>query len=150
MVMIRPRGGDFVYSDVEIEAMESTIGFCKQASIAGVVFGLLTRKKTIDSEKTRRLVRLALPMEVTFHKAIDHSVDVLQSFRELNAIEGVSRVLTSGGRDTAWNGRKVLKAMNDLPGRRIELIAAGKVLPENREQLAAYTGVTELHGKGIV
>jgi copper homeostasis protein len=150
MVMIRPRGGDFVHTDAEIEAMALDIELFRQAGVAGVVFGLLSAEKTIDSENTKRLVSLAWPMAVTFHKAIDHSFDVLESFRELNGIDGISRVLTSGGGATAWNGRDVLRAMNDLPGRRIAIIAAGNVLPGNRERLADYTGVGELHGRRIV
>ena len=150
MAMVRPRGGNFVYSELEIKQMESQIEFFKQAGVAGVVFGLLTREGAIDIENTRRLAKLASPLEVTFHKAIDHSVDVYQSFKELNAIEEVTRVLTSGGKDTAWNGRDLLKQMQAMPDRRIKIIAAGKVTPENRTQIAEFTGVAELHGKRIV
>ena len=150
MAMVRLRGGDFVYSELEIQQMESEIAFFKQAGVAGVVFGLLTKEGTIDIENTLRLARLASPMEVTFHKAIDYTIDVYQAFRELNAIEGITRVLTSGGKDTAWNGREIIKQMQELPGRNIRIIAAGKVIPENRIQVAEYTGVAELHGKWIV
>lgn len=150
MAMVRPRGGDFIYSEDEIQQMGAEIEFFKQSGVAGVVFGLLTKDGEIDVKNTSRLARLAMPLEVTFHKAIDYSSNVLNSFQQLNAIEGITRVLTSGGKDTAWNGRDVLKQMQDLPGRRIKIIAAGKVLPENREQIAAYTGAGELHGKRIV
>lgn len=150
MAMVRPRGGPFAYSEDEIKQMESEIDFFKKAGVAGVVFGLLTPDGDIDIENTRRLAQLASPLEVTFHKAIDYSVDLFKSFRELNDIEGVTRVLTSGGLDTAWKGRETLKQMQQLPNRRIILIAAGKITPENRIQIAEYTGVTELHGKGIV
>lgn len=150
MAMVRPRGGNFVYSEAEIQQMESEIEFFKQAGVAGVVFGLLTKKGTIDIENTRRLARLAFPLEVTFHKAIDCTANILKSFQELNSIDGITRVLTSGGKDTAWNGRFILKEMNGLPERKIKIIAAGKVLPENREQIAGFTGVSELHGKRIV
>lgn len=150
MAMVRPRGGNFVYSDVEIKRMESEIEFFKRAGVAGVVFGLLTPENTIDIENTRYLSNLAAPLEITFHKAIDYSTDVLKAFQELNAINGITRVLTSGGMDTAWNGREILKQMQDTQGRKIRIIAAGKVLPENRLQIAAYTGVSELHGKRIV
>jgi len=150
MVMIRPRGGDFVYSEEEIRQMELDIDFFKQAKVAGVVFGLLTDQHFIDTENIERLVRRAQPLEVTFHKAIDYSFDTFKSFQELNTIDGITRVLTSGGRDTAWNGRLVIKAMNELPGRRIKIIAAGKILPENRAQIAEFTRVSELHGKQIV
>jgi copper homeostasis protein len=150
MAMVRPRAGNFVYTEAEIQLMESEIEFFKQSGVAGVVFGLLTEDGSVDVENTRRLVKLALPLEVTFHKAIDYSNDILKSFQELNSINGITRVLTSGGMDTAWNGREFLKQMQELPGRRIKIIAAGKVLPENRGQIAEFTGVSELHGKHIV
>ena len=150
MAMVRPRGGNFVYTEEEISAMEAEIEFFKQSGVAGVVFGLLTESGDIDVENTSRLARLAMPLDVTFHKAIDYSNDILRSFQQLNSIDGITRVLTSGGMDTAWNGRNVLKQMQDLQGRRINIIAAGKVLPDNREQIAAFTGVSELHGKRIV
>lgn len=150
MAMVRPRGGNFVYSEAEIRQMEAEIEFFKQSGVAGVVFGLLTKENTIDIANTSRLARLAFPLEVTFHKAIDYSNDVLKSFQELNSINGITRVLTSGGMDTAWNGREVLKQMQELPDRRIKIIAAGKVLPGNRNQIAEFTGVSELHGQRIV
>lgn len=150
MAMVRPRGGNFVYSEDEIRQMESEIEFFKQSGVAGVVFGLLTKDDKIDIENTRRLAQLAYPLEVTFHKAIDYTSDILKSFQELNDIEGITRVLTSGGMDTAWNGREVLKQMQQLPDRKIKIIAAGKVVPENRLKIAEFTGITELHGKKIV
>lgn len=150
MAMVRPRGGNFVYTEEEIRKMEAEIAFFKQSGVAGVVFGLLTASGEIDARNAARLARLAMPLEVTFHKAIDYSDDILKSFQQLNAIDGITRVLTSGGMDTAWNGRDVLRQMQDLPGRRIKIIAAGRVLPENRERVAEFTGVSELHGKRIV
>lgn len=150
MAMVRPRGGNFVHSEAEIRQMEREIEFFKQSGVAGVVFGLLTENGEIDIENTRRLAELAFPLEVTFHKAIDYSGDVLKSFQKLNSIEGITRVLTSGGMDTAWNGREVLRRMQEMPERKIKIIAAGKVLPENRNRIAEFTGVMELHGKRIV
>jgi copper homeostasis protein len=150
MAMVRPRGGDFVYTESEIRQMETEIEFFKQAGVAGVVFGLLTRDGEIDIENTRHLAKLAFPLEVTFHKAIDYTTNILKSFQELNEINGITRVLTSGGKDTAWNGRMVLKAMNEFPERRIQIIAAGKIVPENRIEISEFTGVDELHGKRIV
>jgi len=150
MAMVRPRGDNFVYTEKEILQMESEIEFFKQSGVAGVVFGLLKEDGAIDVKNTRRLAKLAFPLEITFHKAIDYSNDVLNSFRELNAIAGITRVLTSGGMDTAWNGREIIKQMQELPDRRIKIIAAGKVLPGNRVQIAEFTGVSELHGQRIV
>jgi copper homeostasis protein len=150
MVMIRPRGGNFVYSEQEILQMEKEIAHFKQSKVAGVVFGLLTAENEIDVPNTQRLVNVALPMQVTFHKAIDSTKNMIRSFELLNKMRGIKRVLTSGGMDTAWNGRSVLKQMNELPNRHISIIAAGKVTPENFKEIAAYTGVRELHGKNIV
>ena len=150
VAMVRPRGGNFCYSEAEFRQMEIEIEFFRQSGVAGVVFGLLTDENFIDFEKTERLVKLAFPLEVTFHKAIDYSANVLRSFEELNRIDGLTRVLTSGGMDTAWNGSEVLKQMNNLPERRISIVAAGKVLPGNRMQIAEFTGINELHGKRIV
>jgi copper homeostasis protein len=150
MAMVRPRGGDFIYSEEEIREMEAEIEFFKKSGVAGVVFGLLTEAGEIDVKNTSRLAELAFPLDVTFHKAIDYSNHVQEAFQQLNAIDGITRVLTSGGKDTAWNGRDVLKQMQDFPNRRIKLIVAGKVLPDNREQIAVYTGADELHGKRIV
>ena len=150
MVMIRPRRGNFVYSDDEVAQMAEEIAFCKRSGVAGVVFGLLTPDGAIDGKNTERLVRAASPLDVTFHKAIDASADVMASFASLNAIDGITRALTSGGCATAWDGRETLKAMHEMPGRRIEIIAAGRLLPENRERVADYTGIRELHGKRIV
>jgi copper homeostasis protein len=150
MAMVRPRGGNFVYSEAEVQQMEKEISFFRQAGVAGVVFGLLTEKNEIDIENTTRLAKLAQPLDVTFHKAIDSANDIMKALKELNEIDGITRVLTSGGEDTAWNGRETLKRMQQYKGLKINLIAAGKVLPENRGQIAAFTGVSELHGKRIV
>lgn len=150
MAMVRLRAGNFVHSEAEIREMEREIEFFKKAGVAGVVFGLLTPENEIDLANTARLARLAAPLEVTFHKAIDSTPDILKSFQELNAVSGITRVLTSGGMDTAWNGRHILKTMQQYPERKLKIIAAGKITPENREQIAAVTGVSEMHGKRIV
>lgn len=150
MAMVRSRGGNFVYSEDEIRQMETEIEFFKQAGVAGVVFGLLTPGNAVDLENTARLTKLAAPLNVTFHKAIDFTTNILNSFQELNSIDGITRVLTSGGKDTAWNGREILKQMQTLSGRRIKIIAAGKITPENSRQIAEFTGISEMHGKRIV
>jgi len=150
MAMVRPRGDNFVYTEDELRQMEAEIKFFKSVGVAGVVFGILSADHTIDLENTSRLATLVFPLEVTFHKAIDYSGNVFKSFQELNEISGITRVLTSGGMDTAWVGRFVLLQMQEMPNRRIQIIAAGKVLPENRYEIAEFTGVKELHGRRIV
>ncbi|HLN72881.1 MAG TPA: copper homeostasis protein CutC [Prolixibacteraceae bacterium] len=150
MVMIRPRGGNFVYTEEEILLMQNEIQYFKNTGAAGLVFGLLTPDNKIDVHNTQRLLNLAFPMQVTFHKAIDSTTNLLSSLELLNKMKGITRVLTSGGMDTAWNGRNVLKQMNELAEKHISIIAAGKVTPENFREIAHFTGVRELHGKNIV
>ena len=150
MVMIRPRGGDFVYSGQELAAMVDAIEHFKTLGVAGVVFGVLSADGEVDVEATSRLCVAARPLPVTFHKAIDATADPLRALRQVNAIAGVTRVLTSGGQPTAWQGRDALRAMQSLADRRVTLIAAGKISADNRLAIADYTGIGELHGKRVV
>ena len=150
MVMIRPRGGDFVYAAGELARMANDIVLFKALGVAGVVLGVLGADARVDVDATRRLAELAAPLDVTFHKAIDATPDVLESLRALREIRAVTRVLSSGGCATAWLGRDVLRAMHALAGPRLAIIAAGKVNAANRRQIADYTGVREVHGKRVV
>ena len=150
MVMIRPRGGDFVYPDDELAQMAEDIVRFKSLGVAGVVLGVLDAQHRVDVDATRSLAQLAAPLEVTFHKAIDAARDVLEALAALREIPAVTRVLSSGGCATAWQGRDVLRAMHALAGPRIAIIAAGKVSTVNRQQIADYTGVREVHGKRVV
>ena len=153
MVMIRPRGGDFVYTPAELATMAAEIAYFKTlggAGVAGFVFGVLDAGGAVDVAATARLCAAAQPLAVTFHQAIDATPDPLAALRAVDAIADVTRVLTSGGQETAWQGRDVLRAMNALAGRRVVLIAAGKVSVDNRQAIAEYTGIGELHGKRVV
>lgn len=150
MAMVRPRAGDFCHSPAEVSRMETEICAFKAVGAAGVVIGLLTADGRIDLENTARLARAAAPLAVTFHKAIDRCADFAAAFAALQSIAGITRVLTSGGSATAWEGREVLRQMQEWPGRRTRLIAAGRITPANRTAIAAYTGITELHGREII
>ena len=83
MVMIRPRGGDFCYSDIEFETMKNDILYCKSLNIDGVVLGILNSDGTIDKERTKQLVELSHPMKVCFHRAIAITKDYLQAFKDI-------------------------------------------------------------------
>ena len=100
-VMIRCRGGNFIYDDNEISLMETDIDLFKYIGIKKVVLGALTNFNTIDIETTIRLVDKASPMEVTFHKAIDCTQDILGQIKILSKIKGIKSILTSGGAKTA-------------------------------------------------
>jgi len=150
MVMVRPRGGNFVYSEAELDQMEKDIEHFRQSRAAGIVLGLLDADNEVDIFNTQRLASLASPMEVTFHKAIDETSGLLQSCLMINDIPGITRILTSGGKDTAWDGREILRQMNSLPNLRLKILAAGKITYQNFRQIAEATGVHELHGRRIV
>jgi copper homeostasis protein len=143
-VMIRPRGGDFFYSDDEIAIMREDIALAAQSGVEGVVFGLLTPKGDIDVERTRQLVELARPMEVTFHRAIDMTRDVVRSLEDVIST-GADRVLTSGGAQTAVQGAERIRAMVNAAGGRIAVMAGGGIRTENVLQIARATGAVEFH-----
>ena len=106
-VIIRPRGGDFFYSPEEIEIMKQDIEICKELNVKGVVLGVLKHDKTIDYEVTKKLVKIAKPMEVTFHKAIDEVDNPVDEVEKLAEI-GVDRILSSGTKETALEGQNIL------------------------------------------
>lgn len=150
MVMIRPRGGDFVYSEDEISLMKTDIDKAKKAGAAGVVFGLLTPEKQIDIENTKLLAEYAQPSPVTFHKAIDLLDDLVEGVKILTGISGIKRILTSGGKATAKDGSDVIRKMVDAVAGKIIILVAGKVTNKNVEEIQKLTGATEFHGKKIV
>ena len=150
MVMIRPRGGKFVYSEQEIKEMEQDIKLAKKMGADGIVLGLLTSDNQIDIENTSRLIKAASPLPVTFHKAIDAMEDPAEGVRQLLEVEGITRILTSGGKPTAFEGVSKIKEMMKVAAGKIIILVAGKVIHSNRDEIAALTGATELHGRRIV
>ncbi len=150
MVMIRPRKGNFVYSESEIRQMEKEIAKAKKAGAAGIVFGLLTHNNKIDEVNTRRLAALAKPLPVTFHKAIDELEDLPEAVSTLKNIDGVKRILTSGGQPTALEGQATIREMITTGGNQIIILVAGKVLHSNLEEIQQATGAKEFHGRRIV
>ncbi|MGK0365885.1 MAG: copper homeostasis protein [Saprospiraceae bacterium] len=149
-VMIRPRGGSFVHTIEEFEQMQQEVIYCKENGVSEVVFGFLTPDNQIDVEKTRTLAELASPMQVTFHKAIDDTIDILAAVDTLKTIPQITGILTSGGCATAQEGISVLKEMKKRCGEQISLIVAGKVTEDNLAFLCKEIGAVEYHGKLIV
>lgn len=150
MVMIRPRGGDFVYSEEEISQMKSDIDKAKNAGVFGVVLGLLTKNNHIDVENTRLLAEYAQPMPVTFHKAIDLLAEPVEGAKTLAEIPGITRILTSGGKATAKDGSDVIRKMMDAVAGKVVILIAGKITSGNLNEIENITGGTEFHGKKIV
>ena len=152
-VLIRPRGGDFVYDEKEIEKMFYKIAYCANCGLNGVVIGALTKEGDVDMELCRELVSVARTygLSVTFHRAIDEARDIFQALEDVILL-GVDRVLTSGGAPDAWTGRETIRRMVEQAAGRTIILPGGGVTPENAVALAEYTGVTELHGTrtGIV
>jgi copper homeostasis protein len=147
MVMIRPRGGDFCYSDDEFAVMESDLQRVRERGVHGVVFGMLTLDGDIDLPRTRRMVELARPLECTFHRAFDLARDPLAALDHL--IEsGVARLLSSGQQPTAIAGRQCLRHLVDRAAGRIEVMAGGGVRPDHVLELVQKTGVREIHVNG--
>lgn len=142
-VMIRPRGGDFLYSDDEFHTMLADIAHARHAGATGVVFGILTADGHVDISRTRRLVEAAEGMETTFHRAVDMTADYEQAITDVIAC-GCTRILTSGGYDKAPEGITPITRAVSLAAGRIEIMAGSGVNSGNALQLAKC-GVDALH-----
>lgn len=150
MVMIRPRAGNFNYSEEEVFQMKTEIDAAKKAGADGIVFGLLNSGNVIDMKNTRILAEYAQPLPVTFHKAIDELENPVEGVRDLLQIKNVKRILTSGGKPTALEGQEVIREMIKVAGEQITILVAGKVLDSNVNEIQKSTGAKELHGRRIV
>src|SRR6185312_15464268 len=143
-VIVRPRGGDFCYSEAEFDAMCRDVAVAKRIGVDGVVFGLLEPEGSINVGLTSHLVEAARPLSVTFHRAIDMCRDVLDALRT-SVRCGIDRVLTSGGAADACLGVPILKVMAEQAGDHITLIAAGGIRAENVGTIVEQTGIREVH-----
>ena len=142
-VMIRPRGGDFLYSDDEFETMLLDIDYARKAGATGVVFGILTPDGKVDIERIGQLVEAAKGMECTFHRAVDMTEDYEAAVEAVIAA-GCHRILTSGGYDKAIDGIANIRRAVAIAQGRIEIMAGSGVLASNAPQLIE-AGVDALH-----
>ncbi|MFC4456425.1 copper homeostasis protein CutC [Deinococcus sonorensis] len=143
-VIVRPRGGDFVYSDAEFRSMLEDVQVLKEAGVQGVVIGCLTADARIDGPRTRALVAQAGPLSVTFHRAFDVTVDPRQALEELIRC-GVQRVLTSGQEETAIEGVPVLRALLQQAAGRITVLGCGRIRPDSVSELLRQVPLPEIH-----
>ena len=146
-VIIRPRGGDFLYSDVEFEVMERDVVACKRLGVDGVVIGLLTADGDIDLPRTKRLVELAAPMPVTFHRAFDVARDPFKALEDVIGA-GCNRLLTSGQEASAPEGAVLISKLREAAGQRLVVMPGAGVRLNNIAQLVSETGCVEYHTSG--
>jgi copper homeostasis protein len=143
-VLIRPRAGDFLYSDIEFDIMRRDVKICKECGADGIVIGILKKDGTIDVERTSELVELAHPMSVTFHRAFDMCADPSHGLEDIIGC-GADRVLTSGHKNTAEEGLTLLRDLGAQAGNRIIIMPGSGINESNIERIAKITGANEFH-----
>jgi len=148
-VLLRPRAGNFVYSDAEFEIIKNDVLHCKNLGVTAVVIGFLHEDYTIDMEKTAEIVNLAKPMEVTFHRAFDVCINWETALEQI-ILCGCTRILTSGQKPTAIEGAETLELMVQQAGNRVIILAGSGITRENYKQLVDLTGVGEVHGTKLI
>jgi copper homeostasis protein len=144
-VMIRPRAGSFCYSSCEFEIMQEQVAKARDLGMDGIVLGLLASDASVDVERTRKLVALAHPLPVTFHRAFDDSADLPQALEEV-VRTGAKRILTSGGRrDGASKALSTLASLIERAGERIAIMPGGGVNERNVARIIQQTHAREIH-----
>ena len=149
-IMIRPRGGDFIYSDSEVDKMKSDIRYCKSIGVEEIVLGALNKKGEVDYKLTQMLAKLAIPMKVTFHKAIDVVNNFMSSLKTLSTMENIDSVLTSGTKENALAGKEYIKLASKEFSGLLNIIAAGSITNQNIKEIHSELNMKEYHGKKIV
>lgn len=147
-VLIRPRGGDFVYSEDEILIMAKDIAVAKELGVDGVVVGALTGDSDIDADAMSEFIAMASPVRVGFHRAFDKVRDQDEALELLVSLQ-VDHILTSGGAETAAAGTPRIKALVERAGERIGIIAGGSITASNAANIVASTGVHSVHGRAF-
>ena len=142
--IIRPRGGDFLYSDLEFTAMIDDIDRCRDLGCDGVVIGMLRADGTVDTDRCAELIRHAGPMQVTFHRAFDRVADPLAALEQIIDM-GCARILTSGQHPDVESGRDMLKTLVEAAGDRIIIMPGSGVRSANVVALAEHTGARAFH-----
>jgi len=145
-VLVRPRVGDFVYSDDEFEIMKRDIAVAKELGVDGVVIGILTPDGEVDAARLAELHAVASPMRVGFHRAFDAAKDQDEALELLVSLQ-FDCILTSGGAKTAAQGAAQIKRLVERAGDRINIIAGGSITPDNVGALVKQTSVPMVHGR---
>jgi len=143
-VIIRPRGGDFLYSDLEYVIIKRDVERCRNSRVDGVVIGFLTPEGRVDIARTREIVELARPMAVTFHRAFDMSRDAFEALEDLKQT-GVSRILTSGQKNLAPDGADLIARLIRQSAGKISIMPGGGLNEHNITGFAKQVGASEYH-----
>jgi copper homeostasis protein len=143
-VLIRPRAGDFLYSDEEFDIMKKDIEVCRECGADGIVSGILKADGTVDIERTAELVDLARPMSFTFHRAFDMCIDPFQGLEDI-IHTGAARILTSGQQNSAASGAELIRRLVIAAGGRIIIMPGSGISEENIAFIAKTTLASEFH-----
>lgn len=143
-VMLRPRGGDFVYSDEELEVMKDDLRLMKENGADGIVFGILKPDGAIDKENCSQLLKMSAPLPATFHRAFDMTSD-LEGSLELIISLGFQRVLTSGGDSSALEGLPMISKLIKQSKNRIVIVPGGGITEHNLKRVLEGSGASEFH-----
>lgn len=143
-VLIRPRGGDFHYSPVEVEVMKTDIAAARDLGADGIVLGILREDGNVDVERTAELIEAAGGASITFHRAFDSTPDPLAALETLREL-GVNRVLTTGGADRAEESLTGLEKLAEAAAGRIGILPGGGINHENCRRIIEQTGAREIH-----
>ncbi|WP_106916732.1 copper homeostasis protein CutC [Chryseobacterium aurantiacum] len=147
-VMIRPRGGDFTYSNTEFEQMKTDLTALKSLNVDGFVFGILDENDEVNREQNKILVELASPLPCTFHRAFDRANDLDNSLEKV--IEcGFTTILTSGQKPNVSEGKENLKKLVELADGRLEILVGGGLRSSNIEDIRAFTKAEYFHSSAI-
>lgn len=150
-VIIRPRGGDFFYTDIEVETMRRDIEIAKKIGVDGLVFGLLNLDGTVDIKRTKELVELSAPLPVTFHRAFDVSREPFKSLEDIIST-GCKRILTSGQKASALEGLPLIKELVQTARERISIMPGSGINENNISDIKNKSKAVEFHlsGKKII
>jgi copper homeostasis protein len=143
-VMIRPRGGDFIYSQSEFETMQYDIELCKDLGVKGIVLGLLNLDASVDTTRTTALVKLAKDMQVTFHRAFDRTANYKTALQQI-IDTGCNRLLTSGTHPTVLEGINELQEIIELAKQQLIIMPGSGVRSNNLQQIKSLLPTTEFH-----
>jgi copper homeostasis protein len=146
-VIIRPRGGDFLYTDLEYDIMRRDIDICGEYGVDGIVLGILRSGGAIDVERTAKLIELAQPMSATFHRAFDMCSDPVKGLEDV-IVSGANRLLTSGQKDKAQEGVELISKLVNQAGNRIIIMPGSGINESNIASIARITRAKEFHLTG--